>query len=257
MPRTARRASESGFYHVMARGASRQLVFEDDADRREFLALLSKGCGDCGVSLLAYVLMDNHFHLLVEGSLETLSSCMKSVTGTYASQFNGRHGRCGHLFQGRFKSEPIDDDGYLLAVVRYIHKNPEVAGLAAASEWPWSSYSEYVGEAGLIDPDLVLDMLGGVDGFVEFHALPCAGKQPADYDEREKGGRLSDEEALCVAYDLLGGISPVSLSGLSRAERNEAIGRLRGAGLGVRQIQRLTGVSLGSISKVRPMTLNA
>lgn len=253
MPRTARRASESGFYHVMARGASRQLVFEDDADRRAFLALLSKGCGDCGVSLLAYVLMDNHFHLLVEGSLETLSSCMKSVTGTYASQFNGRHGRCGHLFQGRFKSEPIDDDKYLLSVVRYIHKNPEIAGLGAASEWPWSSYREYVGETSLIDPKLVLGMLGGVEGFVEFHALPCVGREPADFDERETGGRLSDEEALRVACDLLGGVSPGSLSGLARGERDEALAKLRGAGLGVRQIQRLTGISLGSISKARPM----
>ena len=249
VPRAARRASESGYYHVMARGVSRQLIFEDDADRRAFLALLSRHCGERDVRLLAYVLMDNHFHLLVDGTLEGVSSCMGQVTGEYASRFNWRHGRCGHLFQNRFKSEPIDDERYLLAVVRYIHRNPEAAGLAPASEWPWSSYREYMGETELIDPETIMEMLGGVDGFVEFHALPLGNERPIECDERPASKRLSDGEALELAQELLGDLTIESLSGLSRAERDEAIRRLRGAGLGVRQIQRLTGISLGAISR--------
>lgn len=253
MPRSARKVSESGFYHVMARGASRQVIFEDDADRSLFLSLLATGCEECGVGVHAYVLMGNHFHLLVCGPLEDVSSCMRRVTGSYAAQFNGRHGRCGHLFQGRFKSEPINDDGYLLAVVCYIHRNPEAAGLSAMPDWPWSSYREYVGEPNLVDPGMVLDMLGGVDGFVEFHARPHEGERPIECDEREVRGRLSDEEAMGAARALLGELPVEALSGLTKAERDEAVGRLRGAGLGVRQIQRLTGISLGAISKVRPL----
>lgn len=253
MPRVARRVSESGFYHVMARGASRQVIFEDDADRSSFLSLLVRGCDECNVEVHAYVLMGNHFHLLVSGPLEDVSNCMRRVTGTYAAQFNGRHGRCGHLFQGRFKSEPINDNGYLLAVVRYIHKNPEVAGLATVSDWPWSSYREFIGEPSLVDPGMVLDMLGGVDGFIEFHARPCEGEMPIECDEREMRRRLSDEEAMSAARALLGELPVEALSGLTKAERDEAVGRLRGAGLGVRQIQRLTGISLGVISKARPL----
>lgn len=252
MPRSARRMSESGFYHVMARGASRQLIYEDDADRRAFLALLAKSCDKLGVTLLAYVLMNNHFHLLVEAPLADLSECMRRVVGAHASRFNMRHGRCGHLFQGRFRSEPIDDDRYLLAVARYIHKNPEAAGLSPASEWPWSSYHEYIGQPDLIDSGLVLGMLGGVGGFVEFHAQPHKGAKPIECEEDWAGGRLTDEDALEMARGLLPGLAPGSLVGLPRGERNRAIATLRGAGLGVRQIQRLTGVSLGVISKVRP-----
>lgn len=249
MPRTARIASESGYYHVMARGASHQMIFEDDADRRAFLSLLSRFCGECDVRLLAYALMDNHFHLLIEASFDELSAYMKRVVGTYAMQFNGRHGRCGHLFQDRFKSEPIDDDRYLLAVVRYIHGNPMAAGLAKTPDWPWSSYREYIGTPGLIDPAMVLDMLGGIDGFVEFHAQPCEGKEPVDCDAGGSASRLCDEEALDLARGLLGDAPIESLSGLQRDKRNEALAKLKAAGLGVRQIQRLTGISLGVISK--------
>lgn len=252
MPRAPRKMSESGFYHVMARGASHQLIFEDDADRRAFLSLLSKVCDELGVRLLAYVLMDNHFHLLAEAPLADLSECMGRVSGAYASRFNMRHGRCGHLFQGRFRSEPIDDDRYLLAIVRYIHKNPEAAGLSLTSEWPWSSYREYIGEPDLVDSGMVLDMLGGVDGFVEFHAQTHEGEKPIECEEGAPNSRLTDEEALVAARDLLPGLALETLAGLSRGERDEAVATLRGAGLGVRQIQRLTGISLGAISRVRP-----
>lgn len=253
MPRTARKASESGFYHVMARGASRQLIFEDDTDRQAFLSLLSTGCRESGIGLLAYVLMDNHVHLLVEGSLENLSVCMKKVTGTYASQFNRRHARCGHLFQDRYRSEPIDDEGYLLATVRYIHRNPEAAGLAKMEEWRWSSYREYVDHASLIDPTLVLDILGGVSGFVDFHEKPHEGKHPIECDERRPTRCFTDEEAIGIACGLLEPLSLESLSSLPKRERDHAVGRLRGRGLGVRQIQRLTGISLGAISKADPL----
>ena len=249
MPRTARKTSESGYYHVMARGVSRQLIFEDDADRRAFLALLSELCDERGVRLLAYVLMDNHFHLLVNGPLADVSSCIGQVTGVYAARFNWRHGRCGHLFQNRFRSEPIDDDRYLLAVVRYIHKNPEAAGLASASEWPWSSFREYAGAPELVDPEMILEMLGGVEGFIEFHTHPQGTEKPIDCDDHATGKRLSDGEGLELAQTILGDLSVESISGLPRAERSEAIGRLRDAGLGVRQIQRLTGISLGVISR--------
>ena len=252
VPRAARKVSESGLYHVMARGASRQVIFEDDADRRSFLAFLAKGCEECGVRLLAYVLMGNHLHLVAGGSVEDVSNCMRRVTGEYAAKFNGRHGRCGHLFQDRFKSEPIEDDGYLLTVIRYVHQNPEVAGLAKTADWPWSSYREYIGKASLIDSEIVLDMLGGVDGFVKFHAQPHGGKKPIECEDHVARKRLSDEEAIAAARDLLGRLSLESLSGLPKGERDEAVGKLRCAGLGVRQIQRLTGISLGAISKARP-----
>ena len=128
MPRRARRSSESGYYHVMLRGNGRQVIFEDDLDRREFLRELSETMAQSGVSIVAWCLMSNHVHLLLADEQGSLSTAVHHLATRYARHFNRRTGHVGSVFDGRFKSVPVESDVQLLAAVRYIHENPVRAG---------------------------------------------------------------------------------------------------------------------------------
>jgi REP element-mobilizing transposase RayT len=138
-------------YHVMCRGNGGQAIFADDPDRRMFLNTLGEVCGRCGWRVHAYVLMGNHYHLLLETPEPNLVVGMKWFQGTYTQRFNSRHRRWGHLFQGRYKALPVhaDEAGYWEAVSSYIHLNPARAQLfdlqnGNLSNYPWSSYPAYV-----------------------------------------------------------------------------------------------------------------
>lgn len=143
MPRKPREEVEDGIQHVFARGNNRQLLFWDDEDRKRYLELLCQVVWRTRWRCLAYCLMNNHVHLLVQTPYANLGVGMRGLHGNYALLFNRRHGRCGHVFQGRFGSKVIRDDEQLWTVTRYIQRNPIDAGLcAAASEWKWSSHGD-------------------------------------------------------------------------------------------------------------------
>ena len=143
MPRVARARSESGFYHVVAKGNGGQDLFEDASDYRAFLELVAAAAEKCDVLVHAYCLMSNHVHLLLEDQGGRLSEFMKSLVTGYAMRFNAKASHIGHVFQQRFKSQPVEDEAHLLQAVRYIHNNPAKAGMCPADEYPWSSYHEY------------------------------------------------------------------------------------------------------------------
>lgn len=133
-------------YHITSRGNRRRTIYMDDRDRRRFLSQVSTAVDEFGWLVHAYCLMPNHYHLLAETPLPNLSRGMKKINGLYAQTFNLRHGRTGHVFQGRFHSILIDKDDYLLRLSRYIVLNPVRAGLVASpEEWPWSSYRAAIG----------------------------------------------------------------------------------------------------------------
>lgn len=130
----------------MARGVDGRATFVDDRDRRYFLDSLSRICGDSSVEVLAYCLMGNHFHLALQVGAIPLSAVMQRLQTGYATAFNVRHERIGHLYQARYRSILCMDAAYLAVLIRYIHQNPVRAGLvAAAGDWPWSSYRQIEG----------------------------------------------------------------------------------------------------------------
>lgn len=249
MARAARQRSESGIYHVMLRGCGKQCLFEDDADRIKFLEILSSNTEKYGVSVLGWCLMDNHIHLVLSDGQEALSHCLKAIAGHYAMYFNSRTAHVGHVFQDRFKSKPIEADGYLLQAVRYVHRNPEKAGIAATEDYPWSSYSEYMSlessEAHVTDTSPVLGMLGGADAFAKFH------NETAETDSYrfENRQRLNDQEAQQLALKSLGGETLNSIKALSKSQRAEPLRALYDIGLSVRQIERVTGIGRWSIER--------
>ena len=248
MPRTARRRSLSGTYHVVARGSSREIIFEDDDDRAFFMTRASDLAPGAGCAIYAWCLMDNHVHLLLQVGHESLSGFMHALLTGYAGYFNRVHGRTGRLFEGRFESEPVDDDGYLLAAMRHIHRNPVKAGLPEGLLFPWSSYGQYAnGSAGWAVTEPVMGMLGGRDGFVRFHEEGDEGGRCLEIPEPARRAP-SDAEALRIADAVLGKGVAREVKSMPRVERDAAIAALKERGLSVRQVQRLTGVSLGVIS---------
>lgn len=132
MPRSVRLQWPGAHYHVMARGNRRQPIFLDDDDRRFFLNTLSQACGRTGWRVHAWVLMGNHYHLLIQTPEPNLVEGMKWLQNTYTRRFNTRHRLWGRLFGDRYKAVPVEEgsDFYYGSLVDYIHLNPVRAGLA-------------------------------------------------------------------------------------------------------------------------------
>ncbi len=106
----------------MLRGINRQQIFEDKEDMQRFIETLLRYREQCEYVVYAYCLMGNHVHILLKEGKEDLTLILKRIAGSYVYWYNWKYRRIGHLFQDRFKSEPVDDDGYFLTVLRYIHQ---------------------------------------------------------------------------------------------------------------------------------------
>ena len=134
-------------HHVIQRGNNRQAIFLSSGDRQFLLDLLKENAEKFGVAIHAYVLMDNHFHLLATPqTADALPQMMQAVGRRYVRLFNDSNGRTGTLWEGRYKSTVIQTDRYLLACMVYIDLNPVRAGLVAYPvDFPWSSHRHYIG----------------------------------------------------------------------------------------------------------------
>jgi REP element-mobilizing transposase RayT len=153
MARPVRVEFEEAAYHITARGNERKLIFRDDTDRRRFLQTLGEACERFGLVVHAYCLMPNHYHLLAGTPRANLSRAIGWLQATYCIRFNRRHGRGGHLVQGRFKAHLIDADAYAKRLVRYVHLNPvrprdrrkpvPSDRRQFFEKYPWSSHRAY------------------------------------------------------------------------------------------------------------------
>ncbi len=174
MARPLRIQFENAYYHVTCRGNSGQEIFSNDADRSAFLDLLERSSDIYQTEIMTYVLMSNHFHLLVKTPLGNLQEFMRHFNISYTSYYNWRHNREGHLYQGRYKSFLVDADQYLQEVSRYIHLNPVRVRLGSGMtsgekekylrNYRWSSYGSYLlrsGRRGFLRVEEVLAYLGG------------------------------------------------------------------------------------------------
>jgi len=159
MPRQPRRISSTGIYHVMFRGVNRQRIFEEETDYCRLLAILSevKAISEC--KLYAYCLMDNHVHLLIQEVTLPLSLTIKRLCERYATWFNQKYERCGHLYQGRYISEPVETDAYFITALMYIYQNPTKAGICMhPQDYPWSS-RRLLGQDPLVDEDELFKLI--------------------------------------------------------------------------------------------------
>lgn len=165
MTRPLRLEFAGALYHVTSRGNRREEIFLGDDDRESFLDLLGQVCSRFNWTIHAFCLMTNHYHLLVETPDGNLSRGMRQLNGVYTQNFNRRHGRVGHVLQGRFKAILVQRSAYLLELSRYVVLNPVRAGMVVdAADWPWSNYCAVVGTGKApdwLDTDWLLSQFGG------------------------------------------------------------------------------------------------
>ena len=161
MARRARLRSNSQIYHIMLRGAEKQDVFIDDEDKKKIMQILMDKKQDNAFFVYAYCILANHIHLIIREGNDDISRILKRAATSYASYFNKKYSRSGHVFQDRFKSETVNDEQCLQSIIRFIHQNPENAGIADMDKYLWSSYREFVrlSTGGLADYSYILGMI--------------------------------------------------------------------------------------------------
>ena len=186
MARPLRIEFPGAVYHVTSRGDRREAIFEDDDDRHTFLAVIAQAAERFDAAILAYCLMDNHYHLVIQTRRGNLSRFMQQLNGVYTQTYNRRHRKVGHLFQGRFKGILVDENAYLLEVCRYVDLNPVRARTVRdPANWRWSSYQAHIGaHMGNATPPVWLDTPS-----VHAYLLGRAAATPAD--RRRAGSRYA------------------------------------------------------------------
>ena len=247
MARQARKHSESGIYHAMLRGINQQLLFEEPQDYMYFLKIL----GECRqlscFRLHAYCLMGNHVHLLIEPQEESLETIFKRIGNRYVYWYNVKYQRVGHLFQDRFRSAPVEEDGYFLTVLRYIHQNPVKAGLCNRPEdYPYSSWKEYLAESTITDTAFALGMVGR-DELIRFTNEPNTDKCLEVTDTPRRA--MTDDQALALIKKISHCQSIAAFQSTEDKVKIRVIQTVHRKGASIRQLSRLTGSSKGVIER--------
>ena len=191
MTRPLRIELAGGLYHVTSRGNRREAIYLDDSDRSAWLILLALVCKRFNWLCHAWCQMTNHYHVIVETVEGNLAQGMRHLNGVYTQDFNRRHKRVGHVFQGRYKAILVEKDSYLLELARYVVLNPVRARMVNdAADWPWSSYSAMTGlqdedAPSFVQTDWILGQFGderqqAVHRYIDFvragTGLPCLWK---------------------------------------------------------------------------------
>lgn len=258
MGRVQRRYSASGCYHIMLRGNERKKIFLDDGDHQRFLDILLKKKTETQLLIYAYCLMDNHIHLVLRDDQNELSTIMKGIATSYAMFFNVKYNRVGHVFQDCFKSEPIEDERYLMSAIRYVHNNPVKAKIVAKpDQYEWSSYRSYVSpeEITIAEVRYILGMIGGNlnEAIQEFKRFSNERDEANHIDEDEEmiktleDGRIYLEEYLAKKWP---GAAREAINE-DRVMRNEVIQELRSnTDLSIRKIAELLGVNRGVVERL-------
>lgn len=252
MPRTPRIRSGSGCYHVMLRGINRQTIFESDDDRHKFISTLKEYIDAEKLILYGYCLMNNHVHLLVKEQEDDISTAIKRISGSYVFWYNKKYERCGHLFQERFKSEPIETDAYLMTALRYIHQNPIKAKLCKdMMDYKWMSYKEYIKKPIIIESEFCLNLFSNnrktaIELFREY-----TNEQNEDIClEIDDYYKLTDDEVIEMICDM--GVRNISeLQQFEKQKRNSILKKMKSIkGVTIRQLARITGISKSLISNL-------
>ena len=245
-----RTQSEANMYHITIRGTAKQIIFEDDDDRRFFGKRMRQYFDENGVELYAWCFMSNHVHLLLHAELSIITKTMRSLLVSYAMYFNSRHERTGHLFQNRFDSVPIETEEQLMVAVRYIHRNPSEIPGQLAEQYEWSSYREYLGRPFISSTEFVMQLFESRDAFISFH--DSWEPEPEDQQHSFTAHKaLSDEEAIVYAKELLDISLITTIASLDKTARNHCLATLKKGGLPVAQIARITGIGRNIVQRAK------
>ena len=288
MPRRARRMSSTGIYHIMLRGIDRMVIFHDDEDRSRFLEDLRSclppfsGIGPVSTAVTAvpasftdqntvsrtgdtddtkkpamlfqYCLMDNHVHLLLQTGSDPLNLIMKRVGIKYAGYYNWKYMRTGHLFQDRFRSEPVEDDRYFLAVYRYITLNPVKAGLSdQIGEYPWCGYRSPCADGSDEKETRSPGAFSFGGGICSPLPLDISPEQLDRFIRSEQENispfpeKISDRQAAAILREKTGFASPEEFRKLEKRKQIQYLFIFQEEGMSPFQISRVTGIPKSNV----------
>lgn len=250
MPRTNRPPSATQIYHVMLRGINHQQIFEDQYDYIQFIKILYELIPISRYELHAYCLMTNHVHLLIRSTGESLSQLMKRLEVRFVTWYNKKYVRSGHLFENRYKSEPVEDEGYYLTVTRYILQNPVKAGLCKhILDYPWSSVSMYFSPTpGLITTDLLRQYINTKETFLNYMSATnddvCL-----DLNSGKTARSITDSRAHELIYQVTNCGNITEFQRLDSKTRNHYVALLAHR-MTLRQLALHTGLSKSHIQRI-------
>lgn len=232
----------------MLRGINKQQIFEEPEDYEKFIQIIKDCKAISGFKIFAYCLMGNHIHLLIMPETEPIEQIFKRIGGRFVYWYNIKYQRTGHLFQDRYKSEPVENDEYLLTVIRYIHQNPIKAGICKKLEdYNYSSYLEYADKADVIDSKYIFEMISK-EAFITFN-------KENNHDkcldiEQKIIVRVTDEQAQKIIEKYSSCKNTTEFQNLDIKSRDKYIKVFKEKGLSIRQISRLTGTSFAIVRKL-------
>lgn len=199
MGKFPRQYSSSNTYHIIIKGIDNQNIFYDDQDRILFLKKLLITKKEYDLKIYSYSLMNNHVHMVIGIQKEFLSKAMQVLMIRYVRFFNKKYDRIGALAQCRFKSKIIENQNYFLRVCRYVHRNPENAGIAKTDNYKWSSYQEYIKEETIVDKKILLHYFNNdINEFIKYTKKCEDDENSSEFAEFEIRNKLADEELLGI-----------------------------------------------------------
>lgn len=265
MPRQPRQSSGTGIYHVMMRGINHQNIFEDAEDYYQFLTTLDTmslsyepdgTLAGRNYTLYAYCLMSNHFHLLIREREDSLGMAIKRIASSYVYYYNHKYSRDGHLFRERFKSEPVNDIAYFVTLLRYIHQNPLKAGIVKeVKDYEFSSWQEYNDKNSVLFPLCDTRTVLNRIPYIELSELV---NEPLSDDigcldiEDSSKGRPSDDQIMLYIKEKTGVTNSSAFQQLPDEVKKSVLIDLKDSRASLRQLERLTGISMGKIYRLKP-----
>ena len=252
MPRQARTKSFSGIYHCILRGIDKQDIFLDNQDRRKFMGEIKKTKEKYEYDIYAYCLMDNHVHMLIRDVHENLSKIMQSLAVCYATYFNKKYERVGHLFQNRYFSKNVENQEYLLTLLRYIHQNPY-----DMERYLWSSYREFLYEGELVDKQFVLSLFAddiekAKMEFFRFVTYRNRNNMLQDTINCEMVKELPDSQVVNIIQDITGNKNILKIKEYNKLKRDTYIKELLNIeGISSNQLARILGLNRKMIQRIR------
>lgn len=246
----------------MLRGINKQDIFFDKYDYLKFQNILKKSKEVFSYKLYSYVLMPNHIHLEIKDDNEKLSQIIHNIATSYATYFNKKYQRVGHVFENRFLSKNVENSYYILNLVRYIHQNPAKAGISEMSNYQWSSYLEYFKNKnikkneGIVDTKEILSIFSpqNVDvekQFFEFNRKTVRFEESVELLEYEMKNKLTDEEVIYFIKKQCGINNIQEIQKYNIQYRNNIIEKIKKIrGVTQKQIARVLGINIRIIQRV-------
>lgn len=256
MPRIIRQISNTKVYHIILRGIDKQDIFLSEKDYNKFLKILKETKEKYEYEIYSYCLMNNHVHIIIYDKDNNLSKIMQSMAISYSIYFNKKYDRVGHLFQNRYLSKKIEDKEYLKTVCRYIHQNPQKAGIERTETYKWSSYKEYIGRKSIINPKVLLLLFDENEckakkEFIKFHNIQSK-TEISDLIEYEMKEKMTDEEVLKYICEYMKIDNVHKILEFNIEKRNNIIAKIKeNKKITSAQISRVLGINRKIIERVK------